>query len=151
VKRPGMAALLALLVTLLGVLGSGCVPASPDVDTYDDKARLTLGSAVSEVRTVETILRSLHEDRMFRPTAIAQMRYSQSALDTATSAFTELNPPPRRDRLTARMTTLLGDAGDLLDEARTAVERHHRDRYPALAKELAAIASDLEELEGQVA
>jgi hypothetical protein len=88
VKRPGMAVLFALLVALLGVLGSGWVPASPDVDTYDDKARLTLGSAVSEVRTIETILRTLHEDRMFRPTAIAQLRYSQSALDTATAAFT---------------------------------------------------------------
>jgi hypothetical protein len=78
------------------------------------------------------------------------MRYSQSSLDTAISAFTELNPPPARDRLTEQTTRLLGDADDLLDEVRTAIERRHRDRYPALVKELDAMATDLEKLGGRV-
>ncbi|HEU4511958.1 MAG TPA: hypothetical protein VFR87_02520 [Nocardioidaceae bacterium] len=136
----------ALAAALLG----GCVPASPDVDTYDDKARLTLGAAVSDVRTVQKLLETLYDDRMLRQTAIAQMRYSEKSLGTATSAFIELNPPPQRDRLTKRMSTLLGDAEDLLDEARTAIERYDRARYPALADDLDTIAKDLEELEGRV-
>lgn len=139
-----------LAAVLLGILATGCVPASPDVDTYDDKARLTLGSAVSEVRTVQRILDTLYDDRILRPTAVTQMRYSQKALDTATSAFTELNPPPERDRLTRQMTTLLGDAGDLLGEARTAIERYNRDRYPDLAGRLDTMATDLERLQGRV-
>lgn len=136
----------ALAAALLG----GCVPASPDVDTYDDKARLTLGAAVSDVRTVQKLLETLYDDRMLRQTAIAQMRYSEKSLGTATTAFIELNPPPQRDRLTKRMSTLLGDAEDLLDEARTAIERYDRARYPALADDLDTIAKDLEELEGRV-
>jgi hypothetical protein len=140
----------AALVVVLGVLATACIPASPDADTYDDKAQRTLGAAVSEVRTVEKVLESLRRGRMFRQTAIAQLRYSQSSLDTATYAFTELNPPPQRDRLTKQTTTLLGDADDLLGEVRTTVERYHRDRYPALVKELDAMASDLERLEGRV-
>lgn len=136
----------ALAAALLG----GCVPASPDVDTYDDKARLTLGAAVSDVRTVQKLLETLYDDRMLRQTAIAQMRYSEKSLGTATSAFIELNSPPQRDRLTKRMSTLLGDAEDLLDEARTAIERYDRARYPALADDLDTIAKDLEELEGRV-
>lgn len=136
----------ALAAALLG----GCVPASPDVDTYDDKARLTLGAAVSDVRTVQKLLETLYDDRMLRQTAIAQMRYSEKSLGTATTAFIELNPPPQRDRLTKRMSTLLGDAEDLLDEARTAIERYARARYPALADDLDTIAKDLEELEGRV-
>lgn len=136
----------ALAAALLG----GCVPASPDVDTYDDKARLTLGAAVSDVRTVQKLLETLYDDRVLRQTAIAQMRYSEKSLGTATTAFIELNPPPQRDRLTKRMSTLLGDAEDLLDEARTAIERYDRARYPALADDLDTIAKDLEELEGRV-
>lgn len=140
----------ALGTALAAVLLSACVPASPDVDTYDDKAALTLGAAVSDVRTVQKLLETLYDDRMLRQTAIAQMRYSEKSLGTATSAFTELNPPPQRDRLTKQMTTVLGDAEDLLGEARTAIERYHRSRYPALADELDAMAKDLERLEGRV-
>lgn len=143
-----MRRLLAVVVAV-ALLG-GCVPASPDVDTYDDKAALTLGAAVSEVRTVQSLLETLYDDRMIRQTAIAQMRYSEKSLGTATSAFTELNPPPRRDRLTKRMTTLLGDAGDLLDEARTAIERYDRAAYPSLVDELDTTAGDLEKLERRV-
>jgi hypothetical protein len=132
------------------LLVAGCVPASPDVGTYDDRAALTLESAVSDVRTVSTLLETLHDDRMLRPTAIAQLRYSEKSLDTAITAFTELNPPPQRDRLTQRMDTLLGEAEDLLGEARTAIERENRARYPALVRDLEATAVDLERLAGRV-
>ena len=141
-RAPATAALAALL--------AGCVPASPDTDTYDDKAAQTLGSAVSDVRTVQRLLETSYDGRMLRPTAIAQLRYSEDALDTATKAFTELNPPPQRDRLNTRVSTLLGDAGDLLAEARVAVERRNRPDYPGLAKDLDALAADLEKVEGRV-
>lgn len=136
-------------VVLLAAL-SGCVPVSPDADTYDDKAALTLGSAVSEVRTVQRLLELLYDDRMIPPTAVAQLRYSEDALDTATKAFTELNQPPSRDRLANRMATLLGDAGDLLADARLAVERRDRPDYPQLADDLDALAGKLEDVEGRV-
>jgi len=139
-----------LAASALGaVLLGGCVPASPDADTYDDKAALTLGSAVSEARTVERVLDTLYDGRMLRPAAVTQLRYSEDALDTATGAFTELNPPPSRDRLNRRTTTLLGDAGDLLAQARIAIERERVGDYTTIADDLARLAERMEKLEGR--
>lgn len=132
----------APLVLTLAAL-TGCVPASPDADTYDDKAAITLGSAVSDVMTVERVLQTLDDGRMLRPTAVAQLRASEDALGTATKAFTELNPPPSRDPLYKQASTLLGGAGDLLAEARIAVERHDVAAYADLARELRSLADDL--------
>lgn len=131
-------------------LAAGCVPASPDPSTYDSKAVLTLGSAVSETRTVQQTVLALDQDRTFRTVAKTQLRYSEDALDTATGAFTELNPPPERDRLHAQVTTLLGDAGDLLARTRIAVERDRSAQYPALSRQLGRIADRMQRLEERV-
>lgn len=141
----------ALGGTLLVVLlVTGCVPASPDVDTYRDKAAVTLGAAVSDVTTVRLLLEMSYDGRMLRPTALTQLRYSEGALGTAIDAYTELNPPPQLDGLFKRSSTLLGDASDLVAEARIAIERQQVDRYPGLAEELRKIGSQLEQLEGRV-
>ncbi|HET7532265.1 MAG TPA: hypothetical protein VFJ83_03885 [Nocardioidaceae bacterium] len=52
---------------LAAVMLGSCVPASPDADTYDDKAALTLGSAVSEARTIERVLDTLYDGRSCVP------------------------------------------------------------------------------------
>jgi len=140
-----IAALLAAALLL-----SGCVPASPDADTYRDKAALTLGSAVSETRTVSRLLETSRDGRMLRPTAKAQLRHSEDALDTATGAFTELNPPPTQDSLNRRASSLLDDAGDLVAEARIALERSRTGRYPRLVRELENLAARMERLEGRL-
>jgi len=132
------------------LLLAGCVPASPDVDTYDDKAALTLGAGVSQVRTVQRIVQTMYDGRMLHPTAVAQLRYSEDSLETATGAFTELNPPPARDRLDTRVSTLMGDASDLLADARIAIERSDVGSYPGLADDLGKLADRLEKLEGRV-
>ena len=135
---------------LVATLLSACVPASPDADTYDDKAAQTLGAAVSDVRTVALLMETSYDGRMLRPTALAQMRHSEDALDTATTAFTELHPPPSRDRLYTRVSTLLGDAGDLVAEARVALERSEEGSFPDIADRLTRLAGDLEKAEEQV-
>lgn len=139
-----------LLALLAAVVLVGCVPASPDVDTYDDKARLTLQSGVSEARTVQKILETLQDGRMLRPSAKTQLRYSEDALDTADKAFTELNPPPARDRLEKATSALLADAGDLLAEARVAVERDEVPKYAGIAEDLSKVSSKMEKLEGRL-
>jgi len=139
--RPRAAAMLA------AVLLAGCVPASPDVDTFDDKAMRTAGAAVSDVRTVERLLSLLHDGRMPRPTVVAQLRHSEDGLGTAAKAFTELNPPPPRDGCADRLGALLDEAETLVADARVAVERQAVGDYPDLAKQLEALAKDLEALE----
>ncbi|HET7532266.1 MAG TPA: hypothetical protein VFJ83_03890 [Nocardioidaceae bacterium] len=81
---------------------------------------------------------------------MTQLRYSEDALDTATDAFTELNPPPTRDRLNRQMRTLLGDTGDLLARARIAVERERVGNYPILAEDLRHLADRMARLEERV-
>jgi len=129
------------------LLLAGCVPASPDVDTFDDKAMRTAGAAVSELRTVERLLSGLHAGRMLRPAAQAQLRHSEDGLGTAAKAFTELNPPPARDGRADRLGALLDDAESLVSDARTAVEREAVGDYPDLAKQMEGLATKLEALE----
>lgn len=140
----------ALAVLLAGLALAGCVPASPDADTYDDKVLLTVESAISETRTVGMLVRTLADGEMPRPVVVAQLRLSEDGLDTATGALTELNPPPRRDRLADEVDTLLQNAGDLLVQARVAVEREDAASYPRLVRDLEALARRLERVEARL-
>jgi hypothetical protein len=137
-------------VLLVAFLASGCVPASPDVGTYDDKAMRTAGTAVSEVRTVERLLNLLHDERMLRPSAVTQLRYSEEGLGTTTTSFSELNPPSARDQFADRLGGLLDQAEQLVMDARVAVERRAVADYPAIARRLESIAKKLEAVEAEV-
>jgi hypothetical protein len=141
-RRRG-AAVLAVTALLL----TGCVPANPDADTFDEETKRTAGTALSEVRTVERSLTLLGKERMLRPTAVAQMRYSQDGLGAAATAFTDLNPPPSRDGLAERLSTLLDEAEGLVVDARVAIEREAVEDYGDLARRLESVAQDLEAVE----
>jgi hypothetical protein len=143
VRRAYAAAAAALLAVTL----SGCIPATPDADTYRDKAERTLGAGVSQTTTVAMILRNLHKDKMFRPAAITQMRYSQGSLDTASTAFTELTGPAQLDDVTRKVSSWMSEAATKADDARTAIERGNRGEYLPLAKELTSLADKMEKLE----
>ena len=129
------------------LLVTGCIPATPDADTYRDKAQRTLGAGVSEATTVAKVLQTLDEDKNFRSSAITQVRDSQSAVDTAEGAFIELTGPAELDRLTTRTGTLMSDAGDVMDDARTAIEHHDTGSYASLADQLEKLAAKMEKLE----
>jgi hypothetical protein len=149
-RRPGTRA--AVVVACAACcLVAGCVPASPGPSTYEDKAAMTVESALSEVATVQQTLRQLDRGRAFKPQVLTTLRYSEDNLDTATGAFDELNPPGVDDRLHRRTDDLLTEAGDLLARTRIAVARDRRGRYAALTRELAKLAARLERLDKQVA
>jgi hypothetical protein len=148
-RRPGTRA--AVVVSAACCLVAGCVPASPGPSAYEDKAAMTVESALSEVATVQLALEALDRGRAFRPAVITQLRYSEDNLDTATGAFTELNPPKVDDRLHRRSEKLLTEAGDLLARTRIAVARGRRDLYPRLSRHLATLAGRLDDLDKQVA
>ena len=135
---------------LASVLVTGCVPATPDNGTYKDKTALTLGGALSEVATVQKTLETLHQGKMFRPTAIVQLRNSSSNLDTNAGAFNEVHPPPDLDWLYKRTDTLLTQAQDTTNQAALAIERHQVDQYPKIAEHLGKLADQLDKLETRV-
>jgi hypothetical protein len=132
------------------LLVSACVPASPDADTFESKAALTLGAAVSDVGTARVSRESLVKGRTFSPTVLVAFRYSEDSLGTATQSFTELNPPSADSVLYQRVSTLLGEASDLLARARMAVHRDQADRYPGLVDQLRKLGDRLDALEKQV-
>jgi hypothetical protein len=139
------------MVTVLtgAVLLAGCVPASPDRDTYLGKVSVTLGGALSEVATVQVVLEALHDGEMFRSTAIVQVRDSQSSLDTNAGAFNEIDPPPDLDRLYDRTNTLLTAGTQAVQAARLAIDRRQVGRYADLAHVLERIAKRLDTLEAK--
>jgi hypothetical protein len=137
-----------MVVALLAL--TGCVPASPDADTYEDKAVLTLGSALSEVATVQLTLEQLDKETIFRAAALTTLRYSEDNLGTAAKSFTELNPPPIDGRLYERCNSVLGDAEDLLAEVRIAVERGRVGQYLSLLRQLQKLSDRLDRMEKQV-
>jgi hypothetical protein len=147
--RPTRGRVLGLAFLLFSA--SGCVPASPGPQTFEDKAALTVGAAVSEVATAELSLHELNRGRTFAPTVLTALRYSEDSLGTATTAFTELNPPITDDRLYDRVSSVLGDAADLLAQTRIAVNRGDVSQYAGLVEQLRALGKRLEALEKQVA
>ena len=150
--RPRRAAgvLLGLLLALLLPLASGCVVASPDTDTYDDAARQSLRTAISETATVERLLRLLADERIPRPAVVAQLRYSEQGLDHASSWFAGLNPPVGSDPTAARLGTLMQDAGDLLGNARVAIHRDQVGQYADIADALDRMVGKLQRAEANV-
>jgi hypothetical protein len=139
------------MVTVLtgAVLLAGCVPASPDRDTYLGKVSVTLGGALSEVATVQVVLEALHDGEMFRSTAIVQVRDSQSSLDTNAGAFNEIDPPLDLDRLYDRTNALLTAGTQAVQAARLAIDRRQVGRYADLAHDLERIAKRLDTLEAK--
>jgi len=126
------------------------VPASPAPSTYEEKAKLTVEAALSEVASVQANLEQLKSDRAFRPAVLTQLRYSEDGVDTAARAFTELNPPRSDDRLHERTDSLLTAAGDALAHTRIAVERGERNEFAALIADLKQLATRLDDLDKQV-
>jgi hypothetical protein len=138
-------------VACSGVLAlSGCVTASPAPSTYEEKAKLTVEAALSEVASVQVNLEELNSDKAFRPAVLTQLRYSEDGVDTAARAFTELNPPRSEDRVHQRTDSLLTAAGDTLAHTRIAVERDERKEFAALIGELKRLATRLSDLDKQV-
>lgn len=137
----------ALLIVVTALTTSGCVVASPDADTYADAAASTLGTAASEVATVEDLLRLLESHKIFSPTVVAQLRYSEDTLAKASQSFGSLNPPPSQDKLNQEVSQLLDDAESLLGDARVAVHRDEKASYSGIADDLRSLATQLQDLE----
>jgi cytochrome c556 len=140
----------ALVAVLILAISSGCVVASPDADTYRDAAASNLGTAASEVATVQMMLELLDKHRITTSAVVAQLRYSEKNLATAAQGLTGLNPPASEDAVSTKAGKLFDQAESLVDEARVAVHRSKTTDYPQIAKALKTLGSDLQDLESSV-
>jgi hypothetical protein len=142
-------ALAAVVLAALLIVGR-CVPQDPDVETYREQARLTVGTALSEVATVRLTLRAAQRDRMFESYAEITVRRSETTLSTTIDSFTSMRPPASQDALATATSDLLSHADDVVTEARVCVERSAGADCPDLGHVLGRVAAQLEQAEGRL-
>ena len=147
--RPARATTGAAVLMCLAVL-SGCVVASPDDDTYRDAASSTLGTAASEVSTVETLVMLLDDGRIPRPAVVAQLRYSEKSLGSTSQGFTGLNPPSGAHDLDHEVDDLLDEAEGTVADTRVAVHAEATSDYARLAHDLSDLVRRIEDLEKEL-
>lgn len=81
---------------------------------------------------------------------MTQLRYSEDAVDKATSSFSSLNTPTGSDHLAKRVNRLLSKAGDLVGQARLAVHRGNEGGYDELVDSLRSLADSMESAEASI-
>lgn len=140
-------AAVAWVIALVSTGSAGCVVASPDANTYRDAAAQTSEGAISDLATVEQLLRLLHRDGVPRPAAVSELRTSEASLAKSSDWFTSLNPPAGSEPVAVHLADLLETASGLVDQSRLAVHRHATDEYLPLAARLAALTNRLERLD----
>jgi hypothetical protein len=146
-RRPAVLAAAAVLAATV----SGCTTASPHPSAYRERTKLAIGDAVSHVVTAEKVLQAADDDKILQPYAITTARASDATLSTVVGAYAELYPPKGLDTLHTKATTLLGDASDLVAEARIAVYRGDEAAYPGLVSQLDTLSKKLEKFQGTLA
>ncbi len=135
-------AVVALLITC-----TGCLQASPSPEAYKGRTTVVLGDAISEVETTRLVLQQASDGRVTGNFAVATVRASDDSLSAAIDAYGQLYPQHEVDQVHKDTTAVLGDAGDLVEEARIALYRRDEASYPKLAEQLKKVSTQLENLE----
>jgi hypothetical protein len=149
VSRRRLLAVAAVVLAAVLVL-TRCVPQDTDAQTYREQARLTLGTALSEVATVRLVLQTAQRGDILAPYAEMTVRHSEDNLGTTIDAFSSLRPPAALDGLAASTSDLLSRADDLVVAARVCVERSTGAGCPGLGGDLGQVATRLDQAEGRL-
>jgi hypothetical protein len=149
---PARSVLVRTLAPALAVvlLAAGCTVAEPDPDAYRARTTLVLTDAISHVSTAQTVLEASRDDRILGSYALTTVRSSDDTLNTAVGAYFELYPPPEMDSQFQQVSTLLGDATDLVTQSRIALYRQDHADYPGLISDLDDLTTKLERLEKEL-
>ncbi len=134
---------------LLGLTGCA-VPSSPDARDWRRSARQSVGDVASEVETARTALRQLAADRFVGRYATVLLVDAEEAAGKATDTITIQQPPRAEQARYDEVSAALGDAADLVTQARIAVARGSEQDYPALVEDLGKTGDELAELEEQL-
>lgn len=133
------------LAMAAGLALSGCVAPALDSGAYEHNALAALESAVSTTRVAALALDARAGDRLTLAYANTVVTEAEDAIDPVSASFGVVDPPgPDLDSLRSEVLDLLGDAGDLLAEARLAVRREDAPAMTEVARELRRLADDME-------
>lgn len=116
------------MVLFLGLVATRCVPhpigPARTYGKYEEKARTTAKSALSNVATVRLAARMGSEDRAFGPYLSVLVSDAEEAIGGVQSTFDSTQPPDERgDDLRDEIDELLTDALDHVADVRVAVRR----------------------------
>lgn len=143
-------AALAAAVLLLGVAGCGLVPSRPDGPAWDQAARQSLEDAASEVATVKVALEQQQKGHLLGKYGVTTVTDSEEALGLAQDSILTQQPPTSRQEGFDKVAAALGDAGDLVTEARIALVRDDTRAYAGLVHRLDAMSGRLDDLRGSL-
>jgi len=130
---------------LLAAVVSGCVAPALDSGAFQHNAIAALESAVSATRVAATALDARAAERLPLAYADTVVTEAEEALGPIQSSFGTVDPPDRRlDALRSEVAGQLGDAADLLAEARIAVRRQDTSAMRQVARDLRKIADEME-------
>ena len=141
--------LLAATVAVAGMLG-GCVGHSRTDEDYGRKAARTVEVAESSVQTVLFTVDAIDEDKAFGPYLGRVIGQAEADASAALDSFSVVQPPSTEaDDVRSEVSELVGDAVDLLAEARIAIRRSDGATVSALRAQLeeslAALGAFVEE------
>jgi hypothetical protein len=121
----------------------GCAPTSPDHHYWSDQASQALGDALSDVSTVELVLRLEQRGDLAQNYQQVVVLDSEDAVGTTLQTFGGLQPPRGDTAAYHQVSRALSDASDVLSDVRIAVVREDTERYDALLRALAKVRAEL--------
>lgn len=135
-----------LLPAFTAVLLAGCVTPAFDRGAYLQNAKAALESGVSEVRTAQLAVEARLQGDATRAFTDTVVTTSEGALGPVQLSFGGVDPVDRRDdELRTRVLGELGNAEDVLADARLAVRRDDRPALRQSAAELREAGDRLEQ------
>lgn len=140
-----------MLVALVLIGLTGCtVPSAPDARDWRRSARQSVGDVASEVETARTTLRELDAGRFVGGYATVLLVDAEEAAGKATDTITTQQPPQVERARYDEVSSALGDATDLVTQARIAVTGGNQEDYQTLVEQLGTTGDELAELEEQL-
>lgn len=139
-----------MLTAVALVVLTGCVPGTPDVNTWREKARHAVSDVSSQVATVGLVLAQDGRGSLLGAYDRVVATYAEEAAGKATQSISGAQPPDAERQQYDSVTKALDDASSLLSEARIAITNGTRTEYRDLAHRLDRVGSELDDLETQL-
>jgi hypothetical protein len=142
----------AALTAALTLVGCGFRSGAPESDSgWRTKVDQTLGSAVSSLGTTALVLESQQRGRLTRAFVVVAVRDSLKTLETETTKFVALQPPPDKERANREAVTALGTARAVLNAASTAASTGSRSERARALREVRKTYTAVSDLSDKLA
>jgi hypothetical protein len=145
-RHAGLLLTIAAAVLLL----VGCVPQTPDVDTWRYDARLAVGDVASQLATDELVLRHEMGAGLLGKYENVVTAQAEETAGRSAQLFTAKQPPDQELQRYRTVSDELSSATGLLSEVRIAVVRDDTAAYPHLLRRLEDAGKRLGDLAEQL-